>query len=171
MIKPKTQKYLFLSWNSIPQIKTYPIDMRSLEYEKSGKLKGTVEATGMQYYSGGKLFKLVDPRYYFLDDNVEGWSVTSYKGHFLDKNDMLFLQGNVILTNHKNGNRLNPKNAAKPSRQYNFIEYFGHYLPGTRHYFDPRHGRGFQQGTNQHETKRGEHLCSCFALASPSWQY
>jgi len=95
------------SQDSNPLIKTYLVNMRSLEYEKSGKLKGTLEAPSMQYYSGEKVVKLVDPRYFFHDDNAEGWSVTSRKGHFFDKQDMLFLEGNVVLTNHQNGNHLN----------------------------------------------------------------
>jgi len=95
------------SKDSNPLIKTYLVNMRSLEYEKSGKLKGTLEAPSMQYYSGEKVVKLVDPRYFFHNDNAEGWSVTSRKGHFFDKQDMLFLEGNVVLTNHQNGNHLN----------------------------------------------------------------
>jgi len=94
------------SINPSPPVNTYLTNIRSVEYEQSGQLKGTPEAPKVQYYSNQNRAELIAPRYYFHDDKGEGWSVTSAQGRFLDKQGLLFLEGNVVLTNHQNGNHL-----------------------------------------------------------------
>lgn len=87
--------------------KKYLINTRTLNYNEQGSLTEIVEASAVRQFPKQKHSLIIAPRYYSHNGNNKTWSVTSDRGRFVEKKEILFLEGNVILTNDQNGGRLN----------------------------------------------------------------
>ena len=86
--------------------KTYLVNTRSLRYGERGALTEILEATSVRYFPNQNHSVLVAPKYYSHNGNDRTWSVVSDTGRFLDNRELLFLQGNVVLTDDQNEGRL-----------------------------------------------------------------
>jgi LPS export ABC transporter protein LptC len=87
--------------------KTYLTNTRTLSYDERGSLTEILEASEVRDIPGQKRTLITAPRYYSHNGDNQTWSVVSDSGHFLHNRELLFLEGNVILTNDQNGGRLN----------------------------------------------------------------
>jgi len=87
--------------------KTYLINTRTMRYDENGSLTEILEAVDVRHYPKQKHSLIVAPRYYSHNGNNRTWSVSSDHGRFLDKLELLFLEGNVVLTDDLNGGHLN----------------------------------------------------------------
>ncbi len=86
--------------------KNYIINTRTLTYNELGTLTEILEAAEVQHFPNQKRSLMVAPRYYSHNGNNRTWSVISDRGRFLDKLELLFLEGNVILTDDLNNGHL-----------------------------------------------------------------
>ena len=86
--------------------KTYVINTRTHTYNEQGSLAEILEAAEVQHFPNQKRSMMIAPRYYSHNGNNRTWSVTSARGRFLDKLELLFLEGNVILSDDLNNGHL-----------------------------------------------------------------
>ena len=87
--------------------KTYLVNTRSITYDEQGSLSEILEASDVRYFPNQKRSLIVEPRYYAHNGNNRTWSVSSDTGRFLDKLEILFLEGNVMLTDDQSEGHLN----------------------------------------------------------------
>ncbi len=87
--------------------KTYLTNTRTLSYDEQGSLTEILEASEVRDIPGEKRSLITAPRYYSHNGDDQTWSVASDRGRFLHTRELLFLEGNVILTNDQNGGHLN----------------------------------------------------------------
>ena len=86
--------------------KTYLTGTRTLTYDQQGSLQEIMEATEVRYIPGQKHSLITAPRYYSHNGDNQTWSVESDQGRFTHNREILFLQGNVILTHDQNKGQL-----------------------------------------------------------------
>ena len=86
--------------------KTYLVNTRTITYDEKGSLTEILEASDVRYFPNKKRSFITEPRYYAHNGNNRTWSVTSDRARFLDKVEILFLEGNVVLTDDQNGGHL-----------------------------------------------------------------
>lgn len=86
--------------------KTYVMNTRTLTYNEQGSLTEILEAAEVQHFAKQKKSFMITPRYYSHNGGDRTWSVTSDRGRFLNKQELLFLEGNVILTDDLNNGHL-----------------------------------------------------------------
>jgi lipopolysaccharide export system protein LptC len=86
--------------------KTYLTTTRTLTYDQQGSLKEIMEASEVRYIPGQKHSLITAPRYYSHNRDNQTWSVASDQGRFTHNREILFLQGNVVLTNDQNEGKL-----------------------------------------------------------------
>ena len=86
--------------------KTYLINTRTLSYDENGSLTEILEASEVRDIPAKKRSNIIAPRYYSHNGDDQTWSVVADRGHFLHTRELLFLEGNVTLTNDQNGGYL-----------------------------------------------------------------
>jgi lipopolysaccharide export system protein LptC len=86
--------------------KTYLTNTRTLSYDQQGSLTEIMEASEVRFIPAEKHSLVTDPRYYSHNRDNQTWSVASDQGRFTHNREVLFLQGNVILTNDQNDGQL-----------------------------------------------------------------
>lgn len=86
--------------------KTYLTNTRSWLYNDSGELTEVLEASKVEQFSPRDVSVLASPRYYSHNGNDRTWSASADQGRFHQRNQILYLRENVLLTNDQTGGQL-----------------------------------------------------------------